>query len=449
MDAAPLPSPVAGARMPPWAKGLLLARVSRVPSAARLVGAGSEGPCEPPGPRSPSPSTYVPAGLKRKRELGEGAGTIPEDPIPPAPVELLGPGASVGGPSLGDVRDSFQKVKAESPSYTLVPGEDSTASDYLGGEDEGGTYLCPAWAIKHPILHLVNTSACQGGDSTGAYWASASPGEGVAMRIVTKPADTAIDLATDDDAGGTPSPGAGSAGVGAGVGRGVDVVGFRPHGDREEAWRLAVPPSPSERRRRLPPGFPMGLRGTARYGFRALRIGEASHPGPPDTGFGYRDRVRCAAAVVARVAHIDDRVAAMRAEYRTFQAGRYGFVGAGTPGDPERAPTPDPPRLARRSRGPSLAGSSSDGAPPASDCGGTSRRTSQTTTSSYFARVRGDVGAGIGEGLDTPPAAYGSSEQGPWSLSPTSPHEGGQADEDLHGHASIDVPEDPDRLVGA
>ena len=34
VDVAPLPSPVADARMPPWARDLLLARVSRVPRAA-------------------------------------------------------------------------------------------------------------------------------------------------------------------------------------------------------------------------------------------------------------------------------------------------------------------------------------------------------------------------------------------------------------------------------
>ena len=40
VDLAPLPSPVADARMPSWAKGFLLARVSRVPSSALLASCG-------------------------------------------------------------------------------------------------------------------------------------------------------------------------------------------------------------------------------------------------------------------------------------------------------------------------------------------------------------------------------------------------------------------------
>ena len=84
-----------------------------------------------------------------------------------------------------------------SPPVIFRFQEDSFASDYSGGGDEGGTYLCPAWAIKHPILHLVYTSAYQGDDCTGDCWASASPGERfvtrpAGMRIVTRPADTAI-----------------------------------------------------------------------------------------------------------------------------------------------------------------------------------------------------------------------------------------------------------------
>ena len=54
VDVAPLPSPVAEARMPPWAKGLLLARVSRVPSAVRREWAGPQHPCDEPGARSPA-----------------------------------------------------------------------------------------------------------------------------------------------------------------------------------------------------------------------------------------------------------------------------------------------------------------------------------------------------------------------------------------------------------
>ena len=113
----------------------------------------------------------------------------------------------------------------------------------------------------------------------------------------------------------------------------------------------------------------MGLRETASYGFRALRIGEASHPGPLGARDGDMDRVRHAAAVAARVARVDELVVGMRAEYQALQAERFGLVGAHTPGDPARAPPPGPPRSARRSGIPSSAFSSSDGAPPSSDGG--------------------------------------------------------------------------------
>ena len=141
-------------------------------------------------------------------------------------------------------------------------------------------------------------------------------------------------------------------------GRGPDVVGFCPCADQEGAGRLGPSPSLPERHRRPPPGSPMGPRETARYGFRALRIGEASHPGPLDTDVGDRDRVRHAAVVAERVARIDELVAAMRAEYQTLQAERFGLVGAHTPGDPARVPPPDPPQSVRRSRTPSSAFSS-------------------------------------------------------------------------------------------
>ena len=48
------------------------------------------------------------------------------------------PGARHWGTS---VAASLRLRKVESPSYNPVPGEDSFASDYSGGEDEGGTYL--------------------------------------------------------------------------------------------------------------------------------------------------------------------------------------------------------------------------------------------------------------------------------------------------------------------
>ena len=216
VNVAPLPSPVTEARMLPWAKDLLLARVSRVPSAASLAWAGFRDSCDAPKSRSPAFAACPPGGLKRKRGLGEGAGTVPEASTPPIPTGLFGPGVLPGGPSPDGVHDDPLEVKVEPPSYSPIPGGHSVASDYSGGEDEGGSYLCPAWAIKHRLPHLVYTSAYQGGDCTGAYWASASPGGGVAMRVVARPVDTAIDPATDDDGGGTPSPAADSASVGAG-----------------------------------------------------------------------------------------------------------------------------------------------------------------------------------------------------------------------------------------
>ena len=90
--------------MLPWAKDLLLARVSRVPNAARLAWAGPWDPCDASSPRSPAPAACVPGGLKRKRELGEGAEAVPEAPTPPDPVELHGPGARAEGPTSGGVR---------------------------------------------------------------------------------------------------------------------------------------------------------------------------------------------------------------------------------------------------------------------------------------------------------------------------------------------------------
>ena len=50
-----------------------------------------------------------------------------------------------------------------------------------------------------------------------------------------------------------------------------------------------------------------------------------------------------------------------------------------------------------------------------------SHKTSHTTTSSFFARIRGDPGAGTGEGHDTPPPAYGADDEGALSVSPGSP----------------------------
>ena len=60
-------------------------------------------------------------------------------------------------------------MKSEFPSWSTIPGENPFASDFSGGEDDDGTYLCPASAIKHPIPHLVYTSAYEGNDCTGGY----------------------------------------------------------------------------------------------------------------------------------------------------------------------------------------------------------------------------------------------------------------------------------------
>ena len=86
VDVAPLPSPVAEARMPPWARDFLLAQVSRVPRAALLAGPGPMRLCRSPGLRSPSRPLGEPSGLKRKRGFGEADGGCPAVPVPPAPM---------------------------------------------------------------------------------------------------------------------------------------------------------------------------------------------------------------------------------------------------------------------------------------------------------------------------------------------------------------------------
>ena len=189
--------------MPLWAKGLLLARVSRVPNAVRLEWAGSQHPRDEPVASSPAPAAGGTGGLKRKRELGECAQAVPTAPAPPDLVRLRGCSVSPGGPSTGGVHGAHLEVKDESPSYSPVPGEDSVATGYIRVRRTTTMVptSCPGWAIKRRLLHLVYTSAYQGDDCTGAYWASASPGEGVAMRVVDRLADTAIDPWTDDDGG--------------------------------------------------------------------------------------------------------------------------------------------------------------------------------------------------------------------------------------------------------
>ena len=336
-----------------------------------------------PGLRSPPRPLGESSGLKRKRGSGDAEGGCPVVPTPPPPVESEECDACSPASGVGVARGALPSIKSESPGWSPIPGEDSFASDYSGEEDEGGTYLCPAWAIKHPIPHLVYTSAYEGDDCTGAYWADANPGDGVAMRIVKKPADTAVDPVTDEDGNGS-LPLAADYGDGrTGDPQGTDDVGLCPHRLHEELGCPVVPPFPPDRLRRSPPGTPVGLRETAKYGFRVLRIGEASHPGPTDTSPGDRDYVLQAAVVAARVARIDGLVAAMRAEYQALQAERFGFVGVHTFGDPARIAPPDPPQPAPRSGAASPAHTSSADAPPSSDGGGTSHQTSHTTTSGF------------------------------------------------------------------
>ena len=179
---APLPSPVAEARMLPWAGDLLLARVSRVPRAALLAGPGSAGVCRA---LEPSEAPGLPGGsggLERKREPGEIGGECPAVLTPPPPMESEECDARPPSPEAGAAERTPRFVKSESPSRSSILGGNSWASDYSGEEDDGGIYLCPASAIRHRIPHLVYSSASGGNGCMGAYWASASPGDGVAMR---------------------------------------------------------------------------------------------------------------------------------------------------------------------------------------------------------------------------------------------------------------------------
>ena len=245
VDVAPLPSPVAEARMPSWAKGLLLARVSRVPSSAGLVRKPARRLPDGPAPSTPSLAASGVSGLKRKRGLSGCEHDTPAGSAESAHVGLRDCGIVPAG-SVGDaVPASSPRVKSESPSYSPVSGEDSVATGYSGEEeDDGGTYLCPGWAIKHRPPHLVYTSAYQGDDLTGAFWADANPGEGVAMRVVDRPADTAVDSLAEDDEGATPTPGAAPSGSDAPAQRGTDAVCPRLRDEAGDAERASLPPDP-------------------------------------------------------------------------------------------------------------------------------------------------------------------------------------------------------------
>ena len=106
------------------------------------------------------------------------------------------------------------------------------------------------------------------------------------MRVVAGLADMAVDSLAEDDEGATPTPGAASSGCGAPARRGTDAVGLRLWVESGEADQTSPALDPLGGHPRPFPGTPMGLRETARYGLRALRIGEASHPGPPTTVAG-------------------------------------------------------------------------------------------------------------------------------------------------------------------
>ena len=82
VDVAPLPSPVAEAGMPLWAKDLLLARISRVPCVALLAGPGPMRLRRAPGLRRPGLLDGS-NGLKRKCGSGDTEGGSPAILIPP------------------------------------------------------------------------------------------------------------------------------------------------------------------------------------------------------------------------------------------------------------------------------------------------------------------------------------------------------------------------------
>ena len=101
-------------------------------------------------PGTPPPATLGSGGLKRKRELGECRRETLDLPETSGRVELRGRGTAPDGPVSAGVLAPRLRVKSESPSYSPVPGEDSVATGYSGEEDDdGGTYFCPGWAIKH------------------------------------------------------------------------------------------------------------------------------------------------------------------------------------------------------------------------------------------------------------------------------------------------------------
>ena len=136
VDTGPLPSPVAEARMPEWARPVLLARVSRIPRGYLPEGDASGEPRASGGARGGWSGRP-----KRKRGCDPGS-EAPSAPLPcPPPMESAGPaalGADPGGlppRPAGDwsagspAAPSLRSVKSESPTFpwSTLPGEDDLA----------------------------------------------------------------------------------------------------------------------------------------------------------------------------------------------------------------------------------------------------------------------------------------------------------------------------------
>ena len=168
------------------------------------------------------------------------------------------------------------------------------------------------------------------------------------MRIVEKAADTAVDLSTDGDGDDSLSPIANYDDGGAGGVQGTGDVGPCPHRARQDPDDSAAPLFPPSRQGRSFPGTPMGLRETARYGLRAVCLGEASHPGPYDLG----DREYYSRVAKVQRGWLTLTLLSSLCELNTYQilqAERFGFVGTHTPGVPARGAPPGPPPAAPRS----------------------------------------------------------------------------------------------------
>ena len=262
--AAPYPSPVADARMPTWAKGLLLARVSCAPAAAGLVRGPIQRPPGEPPLGGPSRAGSGPAGLKRKRELGVSESDASAASAETARVGCRGSGCALAGRVYGVAPVDGIRVKSESPTPSLISGEDSVATGFSGEEgDDDGTCLCPGWAVKRRPSHLVVTSAYEGDDLTGAFWAAASPGEGVAMRVVDQPADTAVDSFVGGEGGTPPTPAAASSASQPSAWRVTDAVGPRLVARVDDVDEADLPPGPRYAHPWPLPEAPMGPRETA------------------------------------------------------------------------------------------------------------------------------------------------------------------------------------------